>query len=106
MKMGPTIQFKNKDTPSTFVFLKTSPICSYFTFTNGGYIIKINPIANGMLVVPLENECIKPLLEGMKYPIETPLAIARNIQSVKKRSKKPNFFLPTTGAQLFVDIVV
>jgi hypothetical protein len=37
---------------------KTSPIFSYFTFAKGGYIIKIKPIANGILVVPLENELI------------------------------------------------
>jgi hypothetical protein len=59
-----------------------------------------------MLVVPLEKELIKSLLEGMKYPNETPIVIARNIQRVKKRSKKPNFFLSTTGAQLFADIVI
>ena len=66
IKIGPIIQFKNKDAPKTFVFLNTSPICSYFTLANGGYIIKISPIANGTFVVPLENEFIKPLLAGTK----------------------------------------
>jgi hypothetical protein len=32
-----------------------------FTFANGGYIIRVNPMANGILVVSLENELIKPL---------------------------------------------
>jgi hypothetical protein len=35
------------------------------------------------LVVPLEKELIKLPLEGMKYPIATPTAIARKIHSVK-----------------------
>ncbi len=73
---------------------------------NGGYIIKIKPIANGILVVPLEKELIKLLLEGMKSHNATPIAIARNIQSVKNLSKKLNFFLSTTGAQLFADILI
>ena len=62
--------------------------------------------ANGILVVPLEKELIKLLLEGMKCPTATPIAIARNIQSVKNLSKKLNFFLFTTGAQLFADILI
>jgi hypothetical protein len=59
----------------------------------GGYIISIKPIANGILVVPLENELIKSALEGIKYPIETPKAIAKNIHRVKYLSKKPSCFL-------------
>lgn len=49
----------------------------------GGYIININPMARGTLVVPLEKELIKSLLDGIKYPIETPIAIAKNIQRVR-----------------------
>ena len=104
--MGPTIQLRNKEAPKTFVFLNTSPICSYFTFANGGYIIRISPIAKGILVVPLEKELISPLLEGIKYPTATPKTIAKNIQSVKKRSRKPNFFRSTTGAQFVADISI
>jgi hypothetical protein len=48
------------------VFLKTSLSFSYFTFVNGGYIIKINPIANGILVVPDENELMKAEEEGKR----------------------------------------
>lgn len=48
------IQLSNKDTPSTLVFLKTSLSFSYFTLVNGGYIIRISPIAKGILVVPEE----------------------------------------------------
>jgi hypothetical protein len=33
---------------------------------NGGYIIKINPMAKGILVVPVENELIKVDDEGKK----------------------------------------
>ncbi|ESU18952.1 hypothetical protein FCR2A7T_23580 [Flavobacterium cauense R2A-7] len=61
-------------------------ICGIFeksTFMSGGYIIKINPIAKGTLVVPEEKELIKPEESGIKYPIPTPIAMARKIHSVK-----------------------
>lgn len=97
-------QFKNRETPKTLVFLKTSLNLSYLTFVNGGYIIKINPIANGILVVPLEKEFINVDEDGIKYPMDTPNAIAKKIQSVKYLSRKLNFFLSFVGAQLFTDI--
>jgi hypothetical protein len=34
-----------------------------FYFANGGYIIRIRPIAKGILVVPKENELMKSPLE-------------------------------------------
>jgi len=83
MSTGPIIQLRNKETPNTFVFLKTSRILSYFTFANGGYIINIKPIAKGILVVPEENELMNPEEDGKKYPMETPRPIAKKIQSVK-----------------------
>ena len=83
MSIGPVIQLRNKDTPNTFVFLKTLRILSYLTLANGGYIIKINPIAKGILVVPDEKELIKADDDGKRYPIATPIAIAKNIHSVK-----------------------
>jgi len=45
-----------------------------------------------MLVVPLDMALIPSATDGKKYPADTPIAIARNIQSVKYRSKKPNRF--------------
>ena len=100
------IQLSNKETPRTFVFLKTSFSLSYLTFAKGGYIISIKPIAKGILVVPEENELIKEDDEGIKKPMATPTAIAINIQSVKYLSKKLNFFLSSAGAQLFADIII
>jgi hypothetical protein len=35
-----------------------------FYFANGGYIIRIRPIAKGILVVPEENELMKSPLKG------------------------------------------
>ena len=55
---------------------------------NGGYIIKIKPIAKGILVVPEENELIKSAELGIKYPMPMPISMAINIQSVKNLSKK------------------
>ena len=63
---GPIIQLSNKETPSTFVFLNTSLSLSYLTLVKGGYIIKINPMANGILVVPVEKELIKMDDDGKK----------------------------------------
>jgi hypothetical protein len=71
----------------------------------GGYIINIKPMANGIFVVPEEKELIKFEDCGNKFPIATPTAMAKNIQSVKNLSKKPSFFRSLTGAQLFADIV-
>ena len=66
----------------------------------------ISPIAKGILVVPLEKELIKVDELGKKYPIPTPIAIARNIHRVKNRSRKLNCFLSLAGAQLFALIRV
>jgi len=55
----------------------------------------MSPMAKGILVVPDEKELIKLADEGTKYPIQTPRAIANNIQRVKKRSRKfKRFLLP------------
>lgn len=64
--MGPITQLRNNDTASTLVFLNTSFSLSYFTFAKGGYIIKINPTAKGILVVPVENELMKVDDDGNK----------------------------------------
>jgi hypothetical protein len=100
IKIGPTIQFKKSDALNIFVCLNTSPSWLYFTFVNGGYIININPMAKGILVVPLEKERINFGAAGIRYPIETPAIIAKKIQRVKYLSKKLNFFLWWVGAQL------
>jgi predicted ATP-grasp superfamily ATP-dependent carboligase len=83
IKKGPTIQVIRKEAVSNFGFSSIKGIFEKSILVNGGYIININPIASGIFVVPLEKELIKPLLEGIKYPMETPIAIAKNIQSVK-----------------------
>jgi len=72
-----------------------SNICGTFEksiLVKGGYIIKINPMANGILVVPEEKELIKSDELGIKYPILKPTSIAKNIHNVKNRSKNPNLF--------------
>ena len=67
INIGPTIQLINRETARTFVLLKTTLSFSYLTFVNGGYIINIKPIANGILVVPDENELINVDADGKKY---------------------------------------
>jgi len=71
---------------------KTSFNSSYLTFAKGGYIITINPIAIGMLVVPELIEFQNPAIEGNKYPDKTPENMARNIQRVRYLSKNDNRF--------------
>jgi hypothetical protein len=44
------------ETKSNFGFAKTVGILENLTLTSGGYIIKINPIASGIFVVPFEKE--------------------------------------------------
>ncbi|GAA4740273.1 hypothetical protein GCM10023229_19460 [Flavisolibacter ginsenosidimutans] len=66
IKMGPIIQLRNNDIPKTFVFLNTSFSFSYLTLANGGYIIRINPTAKGMFVVPDEKELMNIEDEGKK----------------------------------------
>jgi hypothetical protein len=82
-----------KDALINFTFLNTKPILLNSIFVNGGYSIKINPIAMGIFVDPEEKELIKSLLDGMKKPIATPKSIAKKIQRVKYRSRKDKRFL-------------
>ena len=60
------------------------------TFASGGYIIRIRPRAIGIFVVPRDREPISRGKEGNRYPIPTPAAIARKIQSVRRTSGKTN----------------
>ena len=92
IKKGPTIQVMIKEAKRILGFLNINGILLKSTLVNGGYIININPIANGILVVPLENELIKLAEFGIKYPILTPRSIARNIQIVKNLSRKLRCF--------------
>ena len=58
IRIGPMIQFCSSERPRTFRFLKTSPSSSYLTLASGGYIIRIRPMAIGMLVVPTLNRVL------------------------------------------------
>lgn len=104
ISIGPIIQFRKRDAPSTFVFLNTCFNWLYLTFVNGGYIININPMAKGIFVVPEENELMNVDEDGTKFPIHKPTIIARKIHKVRYLSKKLNFFLVEAGVQLFTDI--
>ena len=99
MSTGPTTQFWISETSSTFQSRNTSGSFSYRTFANGGYIIKIKPIAIGIFVVPTETRSNASAIPGTAYPASTPIPIARKIQSVKNRSRKPSRFdcVPTQG---------
>jgi hypothetical protein len=83
---GPIIQFCTRERPRILKFWKTPPSSSYFTFANGGYIIRISPMAIGMFVVLSGedfSESQKAAIAGKKYPDPTPMNIARKIHSVK-----------------------
>jgi hypothetical protein len=56
IRNGPIIQVIKRETKRSFRLLNIFVIFSNLTFANGGYIIKINPMAIGILVVPLEND--------------------------------------------------
>jgi hypothetical protein len=55
-----------KEAVNNFGFSNINGIFEKSILVKGGYIIKISPIAKGTLVVPLEKEFIKPLLDGIK----------------------------------------
>ncbi len=59
-------QFWTSDRASTLPLRKTSPSSSYFTLARGGYIIRIRPMAMGMLVVPDWNLLMNPTTAGTK----------------------------------------
>jgi hypothetical protein len=66
IKKGPKIHVIKKEAVSNFGFSNILGTCEKSILVNGGYIIKINPIANGIFVVPDENELIKLAEFGIK----------------------------------------
>ena len=54
IKKGPTIHVMIKEAINNLGFSNIKGILEKSTFVSGGYIIKINPIANGIFVVPDE----------------------------------------------------
>jgi hypothetical protein len=83
IKKGPKIHVMKKESESSFGLFRIE--CSFVksTFTRGGYIIIINPIASGIFVVLYVILSINVDTSGTKYPIETPTAIAKKIHKVK-----------------------
>ena len=59
----------------------------------------MSPIAMGMLVVPDWKRLTNAAELGMKCPMATPMAMARKIQRVRKRSRNESF-LRGRGAQV------
>src|SRR5574344_1683340 len=90
---GPTTQLRTSDVVSTFLSANTLPNSSYFTLASGGNIINISPAANGKFVEPTSKCPQKSTIPGYTYPTPTPINIARNIHSVRNRSRKDNCFI-------------
>jgi len=61
---------------------------------SGGYIINIKPTAIGMDVDPIESDWVKSEIPGHKWPLPTPMAIAKNIQTVRNRSSRDSRPMP------------
>ena len=59
-------QFWTRERPRILTFWKTSPSSSYFTLASGGYIIRMRPMAMGMLVVPDWKLLMKPTTAGTR----------------------------------------
>src|SRR4030042_5108008 len=96
-----------RDNPRTFLFLKTSPSSSYFTLAKGGYIIRIRPMAIGILVVSTWKRFQNPTTWGKRYPELTPTSMARKIHRVKNRSRKESFLgtMPDIGNFLLLSLL-
>ena len=90
-----------RESRRTRQFLNTSPSSSYFTLARGGYIIRISPIAIGILVVPTWNWFQKSTTPGNTKPQPTPMNMARKIHSVKNLSRKESFLLSCSVAICF-----
>ncbi len=91
IRTGPITQFWRSDSPTIFRSRKTSPISSYLTLANAGYIMRMSPRAIGMFVVPAWNESMNPSTPGTNVPRATPAAMAAKIQNVSQRSRKESF---------------
>ena len=87
-----------RESRRTRQFLNTSPSSSYFTLARGGYIMRINPMAMGILVVPTWNWFQKSTTPGNTKPQPTPMNMARKIHSVKNLSRKESFLLSCSVA--------
>ena len=85
---GPRTQFWNSDSASTRLSAKTRGSSSYFTFARGGYIIRISPMAMGMLVDPTDRLSSHAGRPGTTVPRSTPSAMATKIHRVSHRSRK------------------
>jgi len=83
IRIGPTTQFWMSERPSTFLLRKTSCKFSYRTFVKGGYIIKINPAAIGIEVVPMLKRFRNGTTPGTSQPNTTPPNMAAKIQAVR-----------------------
>ena len=83
IRIGPTTQFCTSESPSTRLLRNTSCSSSYRTFVKGGYIIKINPAAIGMEVVPTLKRFRNGTTPGTSQPSTTPATIAAKIHAVR-----------------------
>ena len=54
IRKGPTIQVIKSEENNKGLLFNVAGTFAKSTFVKGGYIIKINPIANGIFVVPIE----------------------------------------------------
>src|SRR5574344_1002954 len=101
---GPTIQLSISDVASTFLSENTLSNSSYLTFAKGGNIIRIKPMAKGILVEPTSKCPQNFTMSGYTYPMATPMIMARNIHRVRYRSKKANFFILLFTIPYYTDI--
>ena len=90
MRMGQATQLSRRERARSLLSLKTSGIFEYWTFAKGEYIMRMSPAAMGMFVVPTLMESSAAETPGKAVPMPTPVAIARNIQSVSRRSNAPS----------------
>lgn len=90
MRMGQTTQLSRRERARSLLSLKTSGIFEYWTFAKGEYIMRMSPAAMGIFVVPTLMESSATETPGKAAPMPTPVTMARNIQSVSRRSNAPS----------------
>src|SRR3546814_2107867 len=81
------IQFWISEIARTRLSSNTRGSSSYRTRASGGYIIRIRPMAMGMLVLPHERLSMAFGRPSNVDPSPTPSAMARQIHKVRERSR-------------------
>jgi hypothetical protein len=93
IKKGPTIHVIKSEENKRRLLFKVAGTFAKSTLVSGGYIMRMSPIAKGILVVPMATFDNNPSTLGIIFPRSTPTPMAKKIHRVRKRSRNFNRIL-------------